>query len=305
MVQWDDTSNVRFRQIYTPTIAVIFLSLALIPFVGSAAADVPTGFSDTLIAQGLSLPTAMEVAPDGRIFVSEKIGDLRVIKNGVLLAQPFVSIPVNSTDERGLLGIAFDPNFVSNGYVYIFYVTQNDPVIHSRVSRVTADPANPDIALEGSEVPILDLEPQGAQSHIGGAIEFGPDGKLYVSVGDNRSSQNGQDLTSRFGKILRINSDGTIPTDNPFVGVPGAYPEIWASGLRNPFTFQFSSTGTMHIADVGELDWEEINVGLAGANYGWPTCEGVCNDPQFVDPLHSYASPGGGGRCLHHWRSIL
>jgi len=298
MAKWDDVSNDRSRRIYTPAIAVIFLSLALIPFIGSAEADVPTGFSDSLIASGLVNPTAMEVAPDGRIFVSEKNGDLRVIKNGVLLSQPFVSIPVDSNDERGLLGIAFDPNFVSNGYVYVFYVTQNDPVIHSRVSRVTADPANPDMALAGSEVSILDLEPQGSQSHIGGAIEFGSDGKLYVSVGDNLGSQLAQDLTSRFGKILRINSDGTIPTDNPFYNTPGASQEIWAYGLRNPFTFQFSSNGTMHIADVGLASWEEINVGLAGANYGWATCEGACSTPPLVDPLYAYAPPPSNGASI-------
>jgi len=288
-----DFSNDSFRPIFTPAIAIIFLSLALIPFVGSAAADVPIGFSDSLIAEGLNNPTAMEVSPDGHlILVSEKCGNLRVIEDGVLLAQPFVSIPVDCNGERGLIGIAFDPNYETNGYVYIFYVTQNDPVIHSRVSRVTADPANHHLALAGSEVPILDLEPQGSESHIGGAIEFGPDDKLYVSTGENNAPQLASDLTSRFGKILRINSDGTIPTDNPFLGVPGAYPEIWASGLRNPFTFQFSSTGTMHIGENGESSWEEINVGLAGADYGWATCEGACNTPPFVDPLYTYAHPG-------------
>jgi len=282
------------RPIYTPTIAVILLSLAFIPFLGSAEADVPLGFSDTLVAQDLNFPTGMEVAPDGRIFVSEQCGDLRVIKDGVLLAQPFVSIPVDCTGERGLMGIAFDPNFVSNGYVYVFYTTQNDPTIHSRVSKYTADPSNPDIALGGSEVPILDLEPLQTASHIGGAIEFGPDGKLYVATGENYYTYLAQTLSSRLGKILRIDSDGTIPTDNPFYNVTGAYQEIWALGLRNPFTFQFSSTGTMYIADVGQTAFEEINVGLAGANYGWPTCEGVCNDPQFVDPIYSYAHPGVG-----------
>jgi glucose/arabinose dehydrogenase/PKD repeat protein len=242
----------------------------------------------------------MEVAPDGRVFVSEKCGDLRIIKNGVLLAEPFVSITVDCNGEKGLLGIAFDPNFVSNKYVYVFYTTQNEPTIHSRVSRFTADSLNPDKAVAGSEFAILNLESLQTESHIGGAIEFGKDGKLYISTGENYNSNLAQTLTSRLGKILRINSDGTIPSDNPFYNVPGAYKEIWARGLRNPFTFQFSSTGTMHIADVGQgsstsRGWEEINVGLAGANYGWPTCEGACNNAQFVDPLYAYQHPAGAG----------
>jgi glucose/arabinose dehydrogenase/chitodextrinase len=270
-------------------------TLSSLPFSGSVEAAVPPGFTDALIAGSLNMPTAMEFSPDGRIFVSEKDGDLRVIKNGALLSQPFVSLSVNSVGERGLLGIAFDPNFTSNGYVYVYYTTASDP-IHNRVSRLTADPANPDRALAGSEVHILDLEPVLTESHNGGALEFGPDGKLYVSVGDNYYQYHSQSLTSRFGKILRINADGSIPTDNPFYNVQGAYREIWAMGLRNPFTFQFSGDGSnkMYIADVGQFEWEEINRGLAGANYGWPACEGPCDDPQFVNPIYSYAHPTDG-----------
>lgn len=104
--------------------------------------------------------------------------------------------------------------------------------------------------------------------------------------------------SSRFGKILRINVDGTIPEDNPFYNVEGAYREIWATGLRNPFTFAFSSDGTMHINDVGQASWEEINVGEAGANYGWPTCEGQCEDTQFTDPIYQYPHPSEGGSAI-------
>lgn len=269
--------------------------LSIVPFsLKSAEAAVPSGFSDNLVASGLELPTAMEFAPDGRLFVSEKGGDLRVIKNGALLSQPFASVPVNSSGERGLLGIAFDPDFVSNGHVYIYYTTDTDPV-HNRVSRLTADPANPDKALPGSEVSILELESQSTEAHVGGALEFGPDGKLYISVGENYSPQKSQSLTSRFGKILRINPDGTIPSDNPFYNVEGAYKEIWALGLRNPFTLQFSSDGSkMYIADVGQNSQEEVNQGLRGANYGWPTCEGSCDDPRFVNPLYNYSTSTGG-----------
>ncbi len=144
------------RIILTTTVIFSLFILGLISFTELAYADVPPNFSDALIVQGLDTPTAMEVSPDGRIFVSEKCGDLRVIKNGVLLSQPFVSIPVNCQHETGLLGIAFDPNFESNGFVYVFYVTQNNPT--SVVSRFTADPANPDVALAGSEVSIFESD---------------------------------------------------------------------------------------------------------------------------------------------------
>ncbi|MEO9294873.1 MAG: PQQ-dependent sugar dehydrogenase [Nitrososphaera sp.] len=196
---------------------------------------------------------------------------------------------------RGLLGITLDPNFTSNGFVYVYYTTNVSPV-HNRVSRLTADPANRNTALANSEKPILDLEPLAPNFHNGGSIHFGGDGKLYVGVGDNYNFENGQMLTNRLGKILRINPDGSIPADNPFYNTPGAMKEIWALGLRNPFTFAFSPLdGTkMYINDVGN-DWaEEIDVGASGANYGWPICEGYCEPPQYTDPLYYYLHNGTG-----------
>src|SRR5215203_3281279 len=185
-----------------------FLLCALSLSISSAAraATVPTGFVDTAVATGLRMPTA----PDGRIFVCEQGGTLRVIKNGTLLPTPFLSATVSSVGERGLLGIAFDPNFASNGFVYVYY-TAVTPTIHNRVSRFTAAG---DVAVAGSETVILDLETLGATNHNGGAIHFGPDAKLYVAVGENAVGSNAQTLTNRLGKMLRINSDGSIPTDN-------------------------------------------------------------------------------------------
>ena len=257
-----------------------------------SAATLPTGFSESVIASGISNPTAMTFAPDGRLFVCQQNGQLRVIKNDQLLATPFLSVVVNSTGERGLLGVAFDPNFANNRYVYVYY-TATSPAIHNRVSRFTA---NGDVALAGSEVVILDLNNLStASNHNGGAIHFGPDGKLYIAVGDNANSANAQTLGNLLGKMLRINPDGTIPTDNPFYNVAsGVNRAIWTLGLRNPFTFAIQpGTGRMFINDVGQGTWEEINEGMRGANYGWPNCEGGCGNSNFDDPVFQYSHSVG------------
>ena len=252
------------------------------------AATLPAGFTETSVG-GLPGPTAMELAPDGRLFVCQQGGQLRVIKNGVLLATPFVTLTVDSSGERGLLGIAFDPNFQSNNFLYVYYTVSTAP-IHNRVSRFTA---NGDVAVANSEVQILNLDNlSSASNHNGGAIHFGSDGKLYVAVGENANAANSQTLSNRLGKMLRINSDGSIPSDNPFFNTAtGVNRVIWALGLRNPFTFAFQpNTGRMFINDVGQSTWEEINDGIAGSNYGWATCEGFCQPPNasFRDPLFEF-----------------
>lgn len=261
------------------------------------AEDVPDGVTRTTIANGLSdRGTAMALAPDGRIFVCQQNGQLRVVKNGALLATPFVSLTVNSVFERGLLGVAFDPGYASNRYIYVYYTTSTAP-IHNRVSRFTASAGNPDVAEAGSELPMLDLPQLSAGNHNGGAIHFGADGKLYVAVGDNAVGANSQSLTTRLGKMLRINPvDGSIPTDNPFYGTAtGDNRAIWALGLRNPFTFAFQpGSGRMHINDVGEGTWEEINLGQAGKNYGWPLEEGRETNPTHEPPLFTYRHPPDG-----------
>lgn len=262
------------------------------PDAGSAGreqqlASVPNGFSETLVASGIANPTAMAFAPDGRLFVCEQGGALRVIKNGALLSSPFVTLTVNSAGERGLLGIAFDPDFANNNFVYVYY-TATTPSIHNRVSRFTA---SGDIALPGSEVFILDLNNlSSATNHNGGAIHFGPDGKLFIAVGENANGSNSQTLANLLGKVLRINSDGAIPSDNPFFNTAtGNNRAIWALGLRNPFTFDFQpGSGRIFINDVGQNTWEEINDGIAGSNYGWPDTEGPTTDARFRSPLFAY-----------------
>ena len=263
---------------------VLFFLLVSVSAV--SAATLPPGFTETSIS-GLNNPTAMEIAADGRMFVCQQGGSLRVIKNGVLLSTPFLTLSVDETGERGLLGIAFDPNFVTNNFLYVYYTVPSTPR-HNRVSRFTA---NGDVVVPASETPILDLENlSSATNHNGGAIHFGPDGKLYVAVGENANGANAQTLSNRLGKVLRINSDGSIPADNPFFNTAaGNNRSIWALGLRNPFTFAFQpGTGRMIINDVGEVTWEEINDGIAGSNYGWNVSEGPTTNPQFRAPLFAY-----------------
>lgn len=264
--------------------------LLLVIFVFSVglvqAATLPANFTETDVG-GLASPTAMAIAPDGRIFVCQQGGALRVIKNFTLLPQPFMTLTVDPNGERGLLGIALDPNFASNNFLYVYYTVPIEPR-HNRVSRFTA---NGDVVVPGSELILLELNNLTlASNHNGGALHFGPDGKLYIATGENATRSNSQTLSNMLGKILRINSDGSIPTDNPFFDqATGNNRSIWALGLRNPFTFAFQpGTGRMFINDVGESTWEEINDGIAGSNYGWPTTEGPTSNPSFRSPLFAY-----------------
>ena len=275
-----------------PRLGGLFL-LFLVWATAVYAANLPAGFEETQVS-GLTRPTAMAIAPDGRIFICEQGGTLRVFKNGALVAGSAISLTVNSSGERGLLGVAFDPNFAANNYIYLYYTTSTTP-IHNRASRFTV---NGDTINAASETVILDLNNlSSATNHNGGAMHFGPDGKLYIAVGENATSSNAQSAANLLGKMLRLNSDGTIPADNPFFNNPsytGINRAIWTMGLRNPYTFNFQpGTGRMFINDVGLSAWEEVNDGIAGSNYGWPTCEGNCGNPSFRNPLHQYSHAAG------------
>ena len=241
----------------TRAVVAIVLTLSLSMIVtfresspASAAAVLPPGFTDTEWVSGINRPYQMEFAPDGRLFVSQQGGKLRVIKNGVLLEAPFLTVTVDVTGDRGLIGIAFDPAFTVNHFVYVYYTTPT-PVPHSRVSRFTAAG---DVAVAGSEKVLIELADLGSATiHNGGSIHFGADGKLYIATGDNFQFIPAQSMTSLLGKLLRINSDGTIPDDNPFVTTAtGEFRAIWALGLRNPYTFGVQpGTGRIFINDVG------------------------------------------------------
>jgi len=279
------------RSFYLPSSTILALVVAASFILVSAcaiAANLPTGFTEVQVGGNLSGSlTAMAFAPDGRLFVCQQGGQLRVIKNGVLLSTPFVSLTVDSSGERGLLGIAFDPNFATNHYLYVYYTVATSP-IHNRVSRFTAAG---NTAAPGSEIVILNLDNlSSATNHNGGAIHFGPDGKLYIGVGENANGANAQSLSNLLGKMLRINADGTIPPDNPFYNTAtGNNRAIWALGLRNPFTFAFQpGTTRLFINDVGESTYEEINDGIAGSNYGWPITEGPTSNSAFRGPIYFY-----------------
>ncbi|MEX0677036.1 MAG: PQQ-dependent sugar dehydrogenase [Pirellulales bacterium] len=259
-----------------------------------ALTTLPTGFTETLVttemdmADRLSSPTAMEFSPIGELWVLEQGGKVKLVRGDGSI-HTAETLSVHFTGERGLLGIAFDSNYDGTGpnadYIYLYYTDPPGPLTdpaNNRLSRFTvtgAGTATPDL---GSESILRDLPQEadgGNTNHNGGAIHFGPDGKLYVAVGDHnydnipQSEHVSQVTDTPFGKILRLNADGSDPVDNPFYveNPPDNWVNsIWALGLRNPFTFAFDpDSGTMFINDVGESSWEEINEGRAGANYGW------------------------------------
>ena len=231
----------------------------------------------------------MEFAPDGRIFVAEQGGDVRIVEDGQVRPDPFLHLDVYNVGERGLLGLTLDPNFAANGYVYLYYTAASQPV-RNRVVRVTAEG---DHAAPGSLAPLLNLQPIDARRffhHVGGAMHFGPDGKLYVTTGDLGLPSNSQSLKNPSGKVLRINSDGSIPADNPFSRrLKGINRAIWAYGFRNPFTFAVDrATGRILVNDVGFATFEEVDTLRPGVNYGWPNSEGFRNAKGLGRPLFAY-----------------
>jgi glucose/arabinose dehydrogenase len=265
--------------------ALILLALGLV-FAPSGVAAPPADFQTSLVVgDGLEGPSGFEIAPDGRIFILERGGKIKIVKNGQLLATPFADLPSEDTGDRGLIGIAFDPDFgQSNHYVYFYYTG------HDLLNHLVRFSAADDVGTDGPFELFRTSSPS-QLLHVGGSIRFGPDGKLYFAVGDNGFGPNAQDLSSPHGKILRINKDGSIPADNPFAGQPGKLGAIWAYGLRNPWRLQFdSATGQLYDGDVGDFSWEEINRIVRGGNYGWPVHEGMCASDcaGYIDPIYTY-----------------
>ena len=266
----------------------------------ASARSVPAGFEkDEAFVTGLANATAFAQAADGRLFIAQQTGELRVVDaDGNLLAAPFVQLGVDANGERGLIGVALHPDFASNGFVYVHYTTPAGGT-HNRISRFSA---NGNVALAGSEQVLVELPAlSSATNHNGGGLHFGADGKLYVGVGDNANGANARDLSSPLGKLLRFNDDGSVPDDNPnALTQSGLARAVWASGLRNPFSFAFEPGGTrLYINDVGEKSWEEVDIGAAGADYGWPDSEGPVDADGITGPRFTYAhapsNPAGTG----------
>lgn len=311
------------RKILLPLLLLLFLPGWASGLIGlperqtTSAASTAISFNE-VIATGLQAPVDITHAGDGsgRLFIVEQPGRIRVIKQGALLSRPFLDITslVLYGGERGLLGLAFHPNYAQNGYFYVNYTRQTDGATVVARYRVSTD--DPDVADPASVITLLVIA-QPYANHNGGCLKFGPDGYLYIGMGDGGSGgdpQNyAQNKESLLGKLLRIDVDGgspyAIPADNPFVNQPGA-DEIWALGLRNPWRFSFDRlSGDLYIADVGQNAWEEVNFQPAnaagGINYGWRCREGThpynssppCNDPNFLatltDPFTEYSHSEG------------
>jgi len=254
-------------------------------------ASVSAGFTDSTYVSGLTRPAHMTFAPDGRLFITEQDGKIRIVKNGQLLNSYAMKLAVSKSGERGVQGIEFDPNFESNGYVYIYY-TGGSPV-HNNLSRFTV---TGDTISLSSEKKLLDLEPLNSVYHNGGDIHIGADNKLYVTTGENARGTPSQRMDSLLGKVLRMNLDGSIPSDNPFYNTAsGQNRLIYHLGLRNPYSFNINpANGRLFINDVGENSWEEVNTGPAGSNFGWPQTEGPTNDARFTSPIFAYNHADGG-----------
>jgi glucose/arabinose dehydrogenase len=304
-----------FRR-FAPLAVPLAFTFLFAPMQSVSGTTLPSGFAEKQYATGLTNPTAMAFAPDPcpasgtpvhRLFVCEQAGRVRVFRNGVLQPTAFLSVAADTRGERGLDGICFDPNFATNHYVYIYYtIFQSNTSLptHNRLSRFTANPSNPDVAVAGSETPIMEMDDLSTVNfvHNGSAMHFGPDGKLYVAVGENAYGPNSQSFNTVLGKILRINPVpenpigtnpiSTFPTDNPFYNsTTGKNKAIYILGVRNPFTFNFQpGTGRLFVDDVGASTWEEINLGVKGGNYGWPTYEGPVEPPVpgFINPIFAY-----------------
>jgi len=236
------------------------------------------------VLSGLNFPVGLAQAPDGRVFFNERLtGKIRIINpQWQLVPTEFCQISVATSGEQGLLGLTLDPNFAQNRFVYVYYTEAG--AARNRVVRYTDSSgqcANP--------TPILDTLPVSG-NHNGGIIQFGPDGKLYVVIGDVQNQANSQSLTSLAGKILRVNPDGTAPSDNPFISNPNANAKlVYALGIRNSYGFTFHGH-TEHLwqTENGPQDNDEINRIVAGGNYGWPTVRGIAGNPSFLDPILAY-----------------
>ncbi len=289
-----------------PAIRQLAFLLLLALTAALPAAQVPVGFTETQLASGIDSPTSMEVTPDGRVFIACQGGTIRVVKNGAMLATPLMTLANTAMDERGLSCIKLDPNFASNGHFYVTYTTQwagfNSPATNE-VQRYTVSPPTADTCSPSTKVTIFTLDTESQGWHLGTALDVGTDGKLYVTTGEAGSALGSKSLLTTHGKVLRINPDGSIPTDNPFYAVTsGTKRAIFATGFRNPFTMTIDSQAAtpmrIFAMDVGGGSFEEINLVEAGKSYGYPDSEGPAGGAD-TSPWFHYAHGSGtaNGNC--------
>jgi glucose/arabinose dehydrogenase len=250
------------------------LALATLVVLSPSTARAQEGFEREV--EGFGFAVNLAFTQDGTMFVADKdVGEIRIVRDGEILDEPFVTLPVQVTvNETGLLGVAVDPAFPDEPWVYAYY-TGTDVMNH--LVRIRAD------GHRGTEIqPLLDLLPATAGWHNGGDLAFGPDGKLYVSVGDGHDGSRSQDPNGIGGRILRLNPDGSIPDDNPL----GPGNPTFALGIRNSFGLCFDpETGELWETENGPSGEDEINLIEPGANYGWPEQLGPGGEPDFVDPV--------------------
>ncbi|NNC82066.1 MAG: hypothetical protein HKN79_00675 [Flavobacteriales bacterium] len=298
------------------TLKKTLIALSLIILLAEFPAQVDIDIALVEFASGFDKPVDITTAGDARLFILEKDGVIRILNSdGTINAQPFLDIQSQTStgglnSEQGLLGIAFHPDYESNGFFYLNYTRGNGD---TRISRFTVS-GDEDIADATSRVDILDID-QPYGNHNGGGLKFGPDGYLYIGMGDGGSAEDpldaGQSMNTLLGKMLRIDVDGAspygIPADNPFVGTSAdTLPEIWASGLRNPWRYSFDRiTGDLWMGDVGQYNWEEIDwqpaSSMGGENYGWRCYEGNHSGfgggcppmSAFTGPVAEYSHSGG------------
>jgi glucose/arabinose dehydrogenase len=270
-------------------IALVLLILAGIGLWLTAPGPSNPAVDLDLYLGNLAFPTALAFAPDGRIFYAERFtGSIRIIEERSVLPTPFFTLEnTATTGEQGLLGLALHPEFPATPWVYA-YQTFDDPFdgLYNRIVRIQAN-GNVGGALEV----LLDPIPA-ASFHNGGVIAFAPDGSLFALLGDATSQALAQDLSLLNGKVVRLQADGSVPQDNPFVTVQGANPYVYTYGHRNMFGIAFHpETGRAYITENGPGDSDEVNLLVSGGNYGWPDVRGKANTPPYIDPLIVYTPP--------------
>ena len=268
------------------TLAVVMAILLVILSLGgcvglpAAPALAPQEPDVSVIAEGLDTPWAIDFAPDGRVFVTERLGRIRVMTDGKLQDEPWLTLDVSESGESGLLGLALDLQFAQTGFVYVAYTYRAaDGRLQNRLVRLR------DVGGQGVVDKVLMDGVAGAGNHDGGRVKFGPDGKLYWTTGDSGNSRLAQDLASNNGKILRLNSDGTVPADNPFPGSP-----VYSYGHRNPQGLAWQpGTGRLYASEHGPSGLlggrDELNYIEGGMNYGWPEITGDETRPGMVSPV--------------------